>query len=305
MMLRFLNNFFLQPRPEIVKVIKGSRNPLDKEKKPKTGFLYSHINPHEIYSSGTFANIHKARLYREANGVIEKKTKNFVVKVITLAAEDGERINQLNAIHKEYLFSKEAGLGAKPPTIEKDKAYMCMNYIEGQDLLDYFIKRLKIDESECIEIILNLLLALKNQVSDKNMIHRDLKPDNIRINVETWKCVILDFGLAKWANDAEQMPCGSIEFGAPEVFNNRPHTPKMDIFSLGIIIALLCGHPPKEGRFRPNNLQLHPNLQWVEPLLRNMLALSPEDRSDIDSLIAQFETLLIQRKESTVTWCNL
>ncbi len=76
---------------------------------------------------------------------------------------------------------------------------------------------------------------------DHNVIHRDLKPQNILItNGKNGRFVkIADFGLAvihDFVDQSHSEDRGTVKYMAPEVIKGRKHNLKADIYSLGVII---------------------------------------------------------------------
>ena len=86
----------------------------------------------------------------------------------------------------------------------------------------------------------------------KNIIHRDMKPDNILIlDSKNLKVCISDLGLACRADDREEcfLKCGTPGYVAPEVLRDQPFTPKSDIFSVGcIFFNILSGKNMFQGK---------------------------------------------------------
>ena len=68
---------------------------------------------------------------------------------------------------------------------DKDKFYILMEYCEGQNLRDYINENIKnntlIEEKILYKIIKQICLGIK-EIHDKNIIHRDLKSENIFIS---------------------------------------------------------------------------------------------------------------------------
>ena len=70
-----------------------------------------------------------------------------------------------------------------------------MDYIYGKDLMT-FIKMKRALTIENMKLILcNILLGI-NECHKKKIIHRDIKPQNIIINIHTFSLKIIDFGLS-------------------------------------------------------------------------------------------------------------
>ena len=82
-----------------------------------------------------------------------------------------------------------------------------------------------------------LLLTL-DFMHNKNIIHRDIKSDNILLlDNHTLKVAFSDFGLSCWADDTTKISkiCGTPGFLDPAVLNKADNCTKSDIFSLGCL----------------------------------------------------------------------
>jgi serine/threonine-protein kinase len=87
---------------------------------------------------------------------------------------------------------------------------------------------------------------------DANLVHRDIKPDNIFLN-ERGRALLGDFGIASLMNSAGQAPPhGSAVTLAPEVAAGGPTTRLSDVYSLGATLyAILAARYPFEGPTHP------------------------------------------------------
>jgi len=89
-------------------------------------------------------------------------------------------------------------------------------------------------------------LAL-NAVHEQNVIYRDLKPENVLIDLDGY-IRITDFGLSKTnikANQGAFSVCGTPEYLAPEILFKMGHGKAADWWTLGAIIyEMLTGMPP-------------------------------------------------------------
>ena len=138
----------------------------------------------------------------------------------------------------------------------KKAFYIIMENCKGGSLSIKIDERINhqtpFDEKILSEIIRQIASAIK-YIHDKNICHRDLKPDNICFtnmgSMENNTAKLIDFGLGKMTNKQKiSTLVGSPLFVAPEVLMGN-YTEKCDIWSLGVIIFFLVGgYPPFLGK---------------------------------------------------------
>ena len=107
----------------------------------------------------------------------------------------------------------------------------------------------KFSEVEAAKIIRQSLQAI-NYLHQQNVVHRDLKTDNILYNDRSKKFVkIIDFGFAKLCQNADLSDIrGTPYFMAPEVLRGD-YTFKCDLWSIGVVaFYLLSGKLPFTGK---------------------------------------------------------
>ena len=133
---------------------------------------------------------------------------------------------------------------------KRNYIYIVTEYIEGQTLTQWLIDNPKPDLETVrgiIEQIAKGLLAFHR----KDMLHQDLRPENIMIDT-TGTVKIIDFGSTRVAGivemsdpDAQQPILGTAQYSAPEYFLGENGTTASDIFSVGVIAyQMLSGKLP-------------------------------------------------------------
>lgn len=130
------------------------------------------------------------------------------------------------------------------------KYYIVMEYVEGKTLKSLVKKRGALTLPEVIDIMTQLTSAIAC-AHDSNIIHRDIKPQNVLIK-EDGIVKITDFGIAMALNSNEltqtNSVMGSVHYLPPEQANGKGATIKSDIYSLGIVMfELLTGTLPFKG----------------------------------------------------------
>ncbi len=132
--------------------------------------------------------------------------------------------------------------------VYQDRPFIVMEYIKGQTAKDLINLRGYLEVSEAIDIVLQICDAL-SEVHKYNIIHRDIKPQNIL--VKSVGCAILaDFGTAFIEKldpeiTSQEVIIGSPHYLDPEISKGNRATIQSDIYSLGItMFELLCGKLP-------------------------------------------------------------
>lgn len=117
--------------------------------------------------------------------------------------------------------------------------YIVLEYIDGIPLTT-FIEQGKLTQALAYKFITEICNALQ-YIHSKQLIHKDLKPNNILITHNGNNVKFIDFGLAD-CDDYEilKIPAGTEKYLAPEQLNpNATLDCRTDIYSLGIIIEEL------------------------------------------------------------------
>ncbi len=144
--------------------------------------------------------------------------------------------------------------------------YIVLEYVAGKTLAgivkDNIESGVRLSESVVVDVILQLLKALK-RIHAHEVIHRDLKPDNLLIGRDDngdWQVKLMDFGIAKASVNDDNVTkltqvgasgIGTPSYMAPEQIDASTYgeiSERTDLYAVGIIFyELMIGVPPFSG----------------------------------------------------------
>lgn len=135
------------------------------------------------------------------------------------------------------------------PQRRRNFLYVATEYIDGQTLTQWMIDHPDPGLETVRDIAEQIAKGLR-AFHRKEMLHQDVRPDNIMID-KTGTVKIIDFGSTKITGVAEAAPSGADDilgtqqYTAPEYFLGEPGTPRSDLFSLGVVTyQMLTGRLP-------------------------------------------------------------
>ncbi|MCO4745143.1 MAG: protein kinase [Proteobacteria bacterium] len=180
-------------------------------------------------------------------------------------------------------------LSVRELTVLDGRVALVTEYVEGQDLRDTV--RAGMPASAVLEACAGIGAALSEAWAKHKIIHRDVKPANIRIG-RAGQVRLLDFGIAnaqemkREARTATDLMVGTHGYSAPERYFDDRSGPASDVFSLGVTtLESLCGGQ----RFLPGNptelFGILVNIDRYEAHLAGWL--DRVDRDEIRALLAE------------------
>ena len=206
----------------------------------RTGFFFGNYKVQYGVGAGTFARVFRAT--HTTTGEL------FAIKVLrSRYSRDPEQAE---------LFRREGELGAqlKHPNIVAihevvSKAhvhYIVMDFVEGQNLRDFFKVRRRFEPLEATRIVADMMAGL-NYAFLKGISHRDLKMSNVIVSSDG-DAKLLDFGLAgigDAADPGDAVNPRTIDYaGLERATNVRKDDARSDVFFAGCIYyQLMCGRP--------------------------------------------------------------
>ncbi|MFL6814883.1 MAG: protein kinase domain-containing protein [Bradyrhizobium sp.] len=133
---------------------------------------------------------------------------------------------------------------------KRNYLYVVTEFNDGQTLTQWMIDHPK-PELETVRGIVEQIARGLRAFHRKEMLHQDIRPDNIMID-KTGTAKIIDFGSTKISGvaetvrlDSQNEMLGTVQYTAPEYFLGESGSPRSDMFSLGVITyQMLTGKLP-------------------------------------------------------------
>ncbi|XP_062509330.1 serine/threonine-protein kinase Nek8-like isoform X2 [Corticium candelabrum] len=184
----------------------------------------------------------------------------------------------------------------------EDKALMiAMEYAQGGTIFEYLQQRGDhlLNEEEIMHLFVQILLSLQH-VHSRNILHRDLKTQNIMLCKKRKVVKVGDFGISKVLSSKSKAhtvvgtPC----YISPELCEGKPYNQKSDIWALGCVLyelatlqrAFEASNLPAlvlkimRGTFAPISPRYSDHLKQ---LILSMLHLDPSQRPQLNEIMAQ------------------
>ncbi|MCB1050876.1 MAG: protein kinase, partial [Acidobacteria bacterium] len=194
----------------------------------------------------------------------------------------------------------------------KNVCYFTMELVQGVSLKS-FIETEPLDPVEPkIEILIKICEALQ-AAHDREIIHRDIKPQNILIDAKK-DPKLLDFGIARRKNQVTpaQGISGSPKYMAPEQIQNTGADPRTDIYAMGIIMFYMftkkepfVGKDANEillmqiNRPLPDPAEFNPRIPyWLSEIIKRCCSKNKDLRfSSMNELIEELKLNLLDPHE--------
>jgi protein kinase-like protein/PEGA domain-containing protein/TonB-like protein/zinc ribbon protein len=222
------------------------------------------------------------------------------------------------AFDKEFVerFQREARTSAKLehpniiPIYRVGKSgriiYFVMKFLRGKPLSSILAARGNLPPAEIKRVLAEVARAL-SYAHKKEIVHRDIKPDNIMFD-EHGHAVVTDFGIAKAASGGKLtgtgMSIGTPHYMSPEQAKAQPLDGRSDVYSLGVVAyQCLTGGVPFDGEDSfsigykhimeeiPTPALENPEKRQLFDVIRKMMAKTPAQRfQNADELIGVLES---------------
>lgn len=214
----------------------------------------------ERIGAGGMADVYRAR---------DQKLNRYVaVKVLKREYREDE------SFVKKFQTEAQSAAGLMHPNVvnvydvgvDRGLYYIVMELVDGITLKDYIEKKGRLSAKEVISIAIQICAGI-DAAHQKQIIHRDIKPQNVIISKEG-KVKVTDFGIAKAATShtVSTTVLGSVHYTSPEQARGGFSDVKSDIYSTGITLyEMVTGQVPFDGESAVSVAVKHLNEAIVPP----------------------------------------
>jgi len=156
--------------------------------------------------------------------------------------------------------------------------YIAMEYLEGRSLKEIIVKYAPLSPELLVSISVQIVEALRF-AHRRDVIHRDIKPQNIIIDSEG-RVKVTDFGIARAGSASTMTEAGSIlgtaHYFSPEQAQGQPVEAASDLYSLGVVMyEMATGGLPFDGE-NPVSIAMK-HVHDLPPTPRSINPLIPEN----------------------------
>ena len=178
-----------------------------------------------------------------------------------------------------------------PPIDQFSHPYLALEYFPGLTVRQILQKKGAIPEHYVVELIAQAAEALAYAHTFPGLIHGDVTPGNIMVNLDLWHGKILDFGYARHAlstraataSSKDDDIAGTLSYMAPEQLQAQAGLDgRADIYGLAVcMFEMLSGRPPYVANSWDDMMHLHTTAK--RPSLRALVPdVSPRTEGIVD-----------------------
>ncbi len=264
----------------------------------------------ELIGQGGMAIVYRAR---------DRRTGHFVA-VKYLRPEFRENPEFLERFRREAIAASKMShhniVNLLDVGNDPENPYIVIEYVNGKTLKDIIREQKRIQQNVAGQIAIRILSALQHAHA-ANIVHRDIKPQNILVDQDGY-IKVSDFGIARMLDhtahtepDGEKSVLGSVHYFSPEQASGGTARVTSDIYSVGVVLyEMLTGEVPFQGQadavIAMQHVQVRPKpprgivpdlSPSLEAVVLKALEKDPDDRYHTALEMAQAIKLALQNPE--------
>ncbi|SFV90362.1 Probable serine/threonine-protein kinase [hydrothermal vent metagenome] len=264
-----------------------------KELDPRLKLKQAELVIQEHYKAGEVIDgyrLLKPLIQNNRTWLCENKGVQYVIKFAPAEAAEDEVM--LDLFVKEVWMANRLKAGFFPKAVipkKRTHRYYIMRYIEGVSLKTYIAKKtLSVDLG--VELA-HFLLKMSQFLIKHNLVHGDIKPENIIVTKRKEKTVfkMVDFGSITEAYSAVSR-AGTPSYLAPERFSQAPITEQTEIYAIGVTLYEVLTQKFPFGEIEPfqtpgfekspkHPSSLNPKIpEWFESVILRAIETDPDKR---------------------------
>ncbi|BFZ10352.1 hypothetical protein BsWGS_13391 [Bradybaena similaris] len=250
---------------------------------------YYEVENENVLGSGGFGTVYSGFRRRDGLPVAIKHMSKKKVSSWTKLPNGLQVPLELHLLHRVQHVS---GVIKLIETFERDDSFFIITERPDnvKDLFDYITERGPLSEDEARVFFMQIVQVVQN-IEKCGVLHRDIKDENVLVNVKTGQLKLIDFGSGTILREADYDDFdGTRVYSPPEWISNRLYNGRQaTVWSLGILLFdLVNGDIPFEQDEQIKAAQLHykvPLTQHCKDLIRKCLSVDPQLRPTLEQIL--------------------
>ncbi|QRV83850.1 Serine/threonine-protein kinase [Ceratobasidium sp. AG-Ba] len=230
-----------------------SRGAPKKEKRKLNNYTLKDFRILHTLGTGSFGRVHLAcSRHNHRHYAIKVLNKAKVVQQKQVEHTNSER-SVLASVRHPFIVNLWGTFQ------DVNNLFMVMDFVPGGELFTLLRKSKRFPSPVAKFYSAEVILAI-DYLHSHDIIYRDLKPENILLGADG-HIKLTDFGFAKHVPDITWTLCGTPDYLAPEIVNQRPYNKSVDWYAVGILLyEMLAGCPPFFSE-EPNPMRLYERIR--------------------------------------------